>query len=177
MFPECKCFMMEAYAQTPTSPVTFDEQLEAFTLTDETPLLHCFHCGGRLPKPKYADPVDPDPKQEAEAIAIVQSSASFDELVERLGTPDDSKTYAEFSTGFVEAFDRIQQRHPEVYVSDPTYKWVRYARYVKRWPGMVLDVYEYPDGRLESSVTGLPTGSYAIVEPRTWWRRLLGQMT
>ncbi|QDV47266.1 hypothetical protein Enr13x_71750 [Stieleria neptunia] len=43
--------MMEAYAQTPTSPVTFDEQLEAFTLADETPLLHCFHCGGRLPDP------------------------------------------------------------------------------------------------------------------------------
>lgn len=165
---------MEVYAEMPDFPVVFDVYLNAFTVCGHT-LAHCFRCGGRLPEPMYENSVEPKPEHEAEATLVVRSVATLEELFNRIGPPDDLRTYDEFAVGVVDAFNRMQQRHPDVYSYEETDNWVRYARYVERWPKMVLDVYEYADGRLEPSFTGLPDGVNAIVERRPWWSRLLAR--
>jgi len=168
--------MMEVYAELPDHPISFDSNINAYTLGSTT-LLHCFHCGGRLPHPTYEDHVEPNSEHEAEAISIVRSVTTLEELFSEIGPPDEMQSYKEFAVGFVEALVRMQQRHPDVYAYDPADNWVRFARFVKRWPGMVLDVYEFSDGRLEPSMTGIPDGLQVIVERQSWWSRLVARIS
>ena len=176
--PVCECHMMEVIAETPMYPVAFDVERGAYFLCGECPISHCISCGGSLPKPKYPDAVEPDPNDEREALAIVESINSLDELVDALGKPDETVYAEDFDpTGYTAALYRMQERYPDIYCNNPNYRWTRYVRYGHRWATLYLDVYEYPDGRLEPSVTGLGPNEFVIVERRRWWSRYFPQLT
>lgn len=127
---------------------------------------------------RYAVATEPDPDEEHEARAIVEFADSLEELASVIGKPDEMMSAAASdSTGFMAALHRVHERYPETFISDANYRWTRYARYGKKWPTLCLDVYEYPDGRLEPAVTGLRPGHFVIIERRPWWSRLLPQRT
>ncbi|MCR9211681.1 MAG: hypothetical protein NXI28_25945 [bacterium] len=172
--PICECHMMEVLSETPAYPVTFDDERGAFFLCHDVAFRHCMSCGGALPKPRYTDPIEPDTNEEREAFAIVESAASLEELISVLGKPDEMFSATDWdSTGFAAAMQRVHERYPDTYINDPNLRWTRYARYGSKWPTLCLDVYEYPDGTLEPTVTGLGPDQFVIIERRRWWSRLI----
>ncbi|MEM8671989.1 MAG: hypothetical protein AAGG48_31010 [Planctomycetota bacterium] len=175
---QCECHMMEILAETPAYPVTYDDERGVFFLCDDIALRHCISCGGALPQLHYPDPIEPDANERREAIRIVESAASLAEVMAVLGKPDEIVSAAESdSSGFVAAMYRVHERYPDAYMVDPNDRWTRYARYGRKWATLCLDVYEYPDGRLEPTVTGLGPGEFVIFERRPWWTRLLTHLT
>lgn len=176
--PACACHMMEILAETSSCPVSFDRDRGAYFLRNSVTFRYCPSCGGRLPEPTYRDAIEPDPDDRREAIAAVESVASLDELVNVLGKPDELVSARDSdSDGFMAALYRVLERYPETYDNDPNNRWTRYAKYGSKWPTLCLDVYEYPDGRLEPCVTGLGPNEFVIVERRRWWSRYLPRLT
>ena len=169
--------MMEVLAEIPTCLVKYDDERGAFFLRDDIAIWYCMSCGGSMPQPRHGDRVEPNPSHKNEALAIVESASSLEELVNVLGKPDAIVSAEDSdSSGFMAAMYRVHQRYSDIYVNDPNDRWTRYVRYGSRWPRMCLDVYEYPDGRLEPTVTGLLPNEFVIVERRPWWSRLVSQL-
>ncbi len=165
---------MEILAEIPDTPVQFDDERGAFFLSGTVAIRYCLSCGGKLPEPQYGTAIDPDPCEEQEAREIVASVSSLNELIRVLGKPDEFLTEEEAdSHGFMSATYRVFDRYPESFVDAPALRWTRYVRYANRWPSLVLDVYEFPDGKLEPNITGILPDQFVILQTRRWWSRLL----
>jgi hypothetical protein len=170
--------MLDFLAEHRKYSVTYDKEMKAYFING-FPMAFCFVCGGSLPKYEPATVEEPMPlaEEEREALELVASCASFQEVLSVLGNPDYLQERDENSeeAEWRRVSKVLAERQPARFADSADTEWLRIAWFTKRWSSLCLQVYEYPDGRMWSSVIGLAPGQFVILPKRTWgkWFRQL----
>lgn len=111
-------------------------------------LTYCFSCGGILPEEDHSWRSKLDEIEQAQAEAVMAQARSTEEVVSILGPPDEIMPWIDTPVGGV--YEALADRIPRQYASQS--QWIRCLRYSKRWPSLLLDIYEYEDGRIEHTI-------------------------
>lgn len=174
----CDCNMLDFLAEHRKYSVNYDNERKAYDING-FPMAYCLVCGGSLPKAEPAPVEQPMPlaEEEREALELVAGCTSFNELFSVLGNPDylqdasDDNEHAEWCR----VSNVLAERQPDCFADASDTAWSRIAWFTKRWGSLCLQVYEYPDGRIEPSIIGLAPGQFVILPEMTWgkWFRQL----
>lgn len=73
---------------------------------------------------------------------------SLAEIIDALGHPDETFPWTDAPIGDI--FEELADRFPDQYAH--ARKWKQCLRYSKRWPSLLLDIYEYGDGTIEHTI-------------------------
>lgn len=143
---KCECGCAERWARDPHHPVQFNELSGGFEIAHgrdgrwRTPMHYCPVCGGRLPSNSEALFTTPDEVEMAEATALLRGVQSADEVLRRLGPPDQTIDWdPAFAGGSL---------------GQHVLQWSRCLRFSRRWKTLSLDVLEFPDGSIKYFISG-----------------------
>jgi len=161
----CDCLMMDLLVDVPNYSVRRRDSDGAFLLFD-APIRFCMFCGGGLPLSETSAGPEPSLVDRQDALLILNSINSVDDLISTLGPPDELLTYEELSkTPLYLSLFKLADRNPNVGVHQ---YWIRIFRYRNRWDTLLLEVLERVDGSLAPSFYGQTCPTH---EKEAWWIR------
>lgn len=149
----CNCHLLEAMAERAQFPIRHCSRNKIFELVHSNgdgrwKLSYCFECGGKLPEGDESWRAVPDPREQAEAEAVMLQAASVDDIVSILGPPDEILPWVDVPV--VEMFEELADRYPDQYAH--ARKWTQCLRYSRRWPSILLDIIEFEDGTFKHTI-------------------------
>jgi hypothetical protein len=141
---------MEVLSEHPAYPIEFCSRTKTFEMKYDEGLGHhrlyyCFGCGGKLPEEDYSKRPVPDKRERKEVEITLSNARTIADVVSALGPPDEESPWVD-GPG-TEIYHELANRYPDQYVHGR--KWQRCLRYFKRWPSLLLDVYEFDGGEIE----------------------------
>lgn len=149
----CRCHLLEVMAEHDEFPIRYCDRTQTFQLvylsgSGRMRLSYCFECGGKLPDAIEPTRSQPDPREQVEAETIMSQAKSLEEIAAVLGSPDETFPWTNVPIGDI--FEDLADRFPDQYAH--ARKWKQCLRYSKRWPSLLLDIYEYEDGTIEHTI-------------------------
>lgn len=154
----CRCDMPDRWVSQANCPVEFDERMNEYHLVHDGQqwiMRYCFWCGGRLPESKRSTFFTKVAPAEVEKIRTLLTGArTVDDVIRVLGEPDER----------LECRGGIQPGQGEYIPYRQT------LRYSTRWKTVVLNVHEFPDGRIAKSWHGHHVPDPQQAPLRRWWQ-------
>jgi len=139
----CICGRMAELARNPDTRVSYDADLDEYTIARIGVLYYCLVCGGIMPKSRRGDLFLPvDPRDQEAFIQEIRGLTTIEDVIDKFGPPDEE--YGPL---------RVSDLDKEIYGLNDI---VRGVRYTKRWPSLDATIQEDEHGKLSFGFGGRP---------------------